>query len=77
MRRHFLRETRRCTAHATISPLLGMTGVVDELANLFLRAAESSAVSRLTTRTHRRRKNFASGAEISTEAVDNFWITQA
>jgi hypothetical protein len=46
--------------------------------NFFLAAGQSSAVSCLTTLARRRRKKIKKvfGApKISTEAVENFWIT--
>jgi hypothetical protein len=45
---------------------------------LFSVAGQSSAVSRLTTLARRRRekiKKFFGAPKISTEAVENFWIT--
>jgi hypothetical protein len=45
---------------------------------LFFTAGQSSAVSRLTTLARRRRekiKKFFGAPKISTEAVENFWIT--
>jgi hypothetical protein len=44
----------------------------------FLAAGQSSAVSRLTTLARRRRekiKKVFGASKISTEAVENFWIT--
>jgi hypothetical protein len=45
---------------------------------LFFTAGQSSAVSRLTTLARRRRKKIKkvfAAPKISTEAVENFWIT--
>jgi hypothetical protein len=45
---------------------------------LFLAAGQSSSVSRLTTLARRRRekiKKVFGAPKISTEAVENFWIT--